>query len=99
MSEMFSGAADYDDGLFDRDVNEHANTDARQNLDTLNLSGEKFQNEANFEVSSLSEANLNAQNPASNLTAKTQTDPKVAKNQAVLKEAKRLFGEPEILEI
>lgn len=99
VSEMFSGAADYDDGLFDRDVNEHANTDARQNLDTLNLSGEKFQNEANFEVSSLSEANLNAQNPASNLTAKTQTDPKVAKNQAVLKEAKRLFGEPEILEI
>ena len=99
VSEMFSGAADYDDGLFDRDVNEHANTDARQNLDTLNLSGEKFQNEANFEVSSLSEANLNAQNPASNLTTKTQTGPKVAKNQAVLKEAKRLFGEPEILEI
>jgi len=42
---------------------------------------------------------LNAQNPTSNLAAKTQIDPKAAKNQAVLKEAKRLFGEPEILEI
>ena len=30
---------------------------------------------------------------------KTQTDPKATKNQAVLKEAKRLFGEPKILEI
>ena len=99
VSEMFSEAADYDDGLFDRDANEPANADARQNLDTANLSGEEFQNEANFDDSFLGEANLNAQNPAPNLAAKTQTDPKVAKNQAVLKEAKRLFGEPEILEI
>ncbi|WP_298085101.1 DNA polymerase III subunit gamma/tau [uncultured Campylobacter sp.] len=99
VSEMFSEAADYDDGLFEQDASEPANADVRQNLDTSNLSGEKFQNEENFEGSFSSEANLNAQNPASNLTAKTQTDPKVAKNQSVLKEAKRLFGEPEILEI
>lgn len=99
VSEMFSEAAEYDDGLFERDTNEPANADARQNLDTANLSGEKFQNEANFDDSFLGEANLNAQNPTPNLAAKTQADPKVAKNQAVLKEAKRLFGEPEILEI
>ena len=99
VSEMFSEAAEYDDDLFERDANEPANADARRNLDTANLSGEEFQSESNFDDSSSSEANLNAQNPASNLTAKTQTDPKVAKNQAVLKEAKRLFGEPEILEI
>ena len=99
VSEMFSEAADYGDGLFDRDANEPANADARQNLDTANLSGDEFKNEANFEGSSSSEANLNAQNPTPNLTAKTQTDPKAAKNQAVLKEAKRLFGEPEVLEI
>ena len=99
VSEMFSEAAEYDDGLFERDANEPANADARQNLDTSNLSGDEFQSEANFEGSSSSEANLNAQNPAPNLAAKTQTDPKAAKNQAVLKEAKRLFGEPEILEI
>lgn len=99
VSEMFSEAAEYDDGLFERDTNEPANADVRQNLDTANLSGEKFQNEANFDDSFLGEANLNAQNPTPNLAAKTQADPKVAKNQAVLKEAKRLFGEPEILEI
>lgn len=99
VSEMFSEAAEYDDGLFERDANEPANADARQNLDTTNLSGEEFQSEANFDDSFLSEANLNAQNPTPNLAAKTQTDPKAAKNQAVLKEAKRLFGEPEILEI
>nr|WP_315059238.1 DNA polymerase III subunit gamma/tau [uncultured Campylobacter sp.] len=99
VSEMFSEAADYDDGLFEREANEPANADARQNLNTANLSGDEFQSEANFDNSFLSESNLNAQNPASNLTAKTQTDPKVAKNQAVLKEAKRLFGEPEVLEI
>ena len=99
VSEMFSEAADYDDGLFEQDASEAANTDARKNLDTANLSGEEFQNEENFEGSSLSEANLNAQNPAPNLVVKTQADPKAAKNQAVLKEAKRLFGEPEILEI
>ena len=99
VSEMFSEAAEYDDGLFERDANEPANADARQNLDTSNLSGDEFQSEANFEGSSSSEANLNAQNPTLNLAAKTQTDPKAAKNQAVLKEAKRLFGEPEILEI
>ncbi|WP_298056714.1 DNA polymerase III subunit gamma/tau [uncultured Campylobacter sp.] len=99
VSEMFSEAAEYDDGLFEQEASESASTTARQNLDTANLSGEKFQNEANFEGSSSSEANLNAQNPTSNLAAKTQTDPKVAKNQAVLKEAKRLFGEPEVLEI
>ena len=99
VSEMFSEAAEYDDGLFDRDANEPANADARQNLDTSNLSGDEFQSEANFDDSSSNEANLNAQNPTSNLAAKTQIDPKAAKNQAVLKEAKRLFGEPEILEI
>ena len=99
VSEMFSEAAEYDDDLFEQDASEPVNAAVRQNLDTTNLSGEEFQNEANFEDPSLSEANLNAQNPVSNLTAKTQTDPKAAKNQAVLKEAKRLFGEPKILEI
>ena len=89
VSEMFSEAAEYDDGLFEQDASEPANADVRQDLDMSNLSGDEFQ----------SEANLNAQNPTSNLVAKTQTDPKAAKNQAVLKEAKRLFGEPEILEI
>ena len=98
-SEMFSEAAEYDDGLFDLDANEPANADARQNLDTANLSGDEFQNEANFDDSSSNEPNLNAQNPTPNLAAKTQADPKAAKNQAVLKEAKRLFGEPEVLEI
>ena len=96
---MFSEAAEYDDGLFERDTNEPANADARQNLDTTNLIGDEFQSESNFDDSSSSETNLNAQNPTSNLAAKTQADPKAAKNQAVLKEAKRLFGEPEILEI
>ena len=96
VSEMFSEAAEYDDCLFERDANEPANADARQNLDTSNLSGDEFQSEANFEGSSSSEANLNAQNPTLNLAAKTQTDPKAAKNQAVLKEAKRLFGEPSL---
>lgn len=99
VSEMFSEAAEYDDGLFERDTNEPANADARQNLDTTNLIGDEFQSESNFDDSSSSETNLNAQNPTSNLAAKTQADPKAAKNQAVLKEAKRLFGEPEILEI
>lgn len=99
VSEMFSEAAEYDDGLFERDANEPANADARQNLDTTNLIGDEFQSESNFDDSSSSETNLNAQNPTSNLAAKTQADPKAAKNQAVLKEAKRLFGEPEILEI
>jgi len=96
VSEMFSEAADYDDGLFEQDASEPANADVRQNLDTSNLSGEKFQNEENFEGSFSSEANLNAQNPTSNLVAKTRADPKAAKNQAVLKEAKRLFGEPSL---
>ena len=99
VSEMFGEAAEYNDNLFEQDASEPVNAAVRQNLDTANLSGEKFQNEANFEGSSSSEANLNAQNPASNLAAKIQIDPKVAKNQAVLKEAKRLFGEPEVLEI
>lgn len=99
VSEMFSEAADYNGGLFEQDASEPANSAERQNLDTANLSGDEFQSEANFDDSSLSGANLNAQNPTSNLAAKTQTDPKVAKNQAVLKEAKRLFGEPEVLEI
>ena len=99
VSEMFSEAAEYDDGLFERDANEPANADARQNLDTTNLIGDEFQSESNFDDSSSSETNLNAQNPTSNLAAKTQADPKAAKNQAVLKEAKRLFGEPEVLEI
>lgn len=96
VSEILSEAADYDDGLFEQDASEPANAAVRQNLDTANLSGEEFQSEANFDDSFLSEANLNAKNPMSNLTAKTQTDPKVAKNQAVLKEAKRLFGEPSL---
>ena len=99
VSEMFSEAVEYDDGLFERDANEPANADASQNLDTSNLSGDELQSEANFDDSSSSGANLNAQNPAPNLAAKTQTNPKAAKNQAVLKEAKRLFGEPEVLEI
>lgn len=68
-------------------------------FDAANLSGDKLQDEANFDDSSSNEANLSSQNPAQNLTVKSQTDPKAAKNQAVLKEAKRLFGEPEILEI
>ena len=89
VSEMFSEAADYGYGLFEQDASEPANADVRQDLDMSNLSGDEFQ----------SEANLNAQNPTSNLVAITQTDPKATKNQAVLKEAKRLFGEPEILEI
>ena len=91
VSEMFSEAADYE-GIaapFEQDASEPASAVVRQNLDTANLVGDELQ----------SEANLNAQNPTSNLVAKTQTDPKAAKNQAVLKEAKRLFGEPEILEI
>ena len=96
---MFGEAAEYDDGLFEQDASEPASADARQNLDTTNLIGDEFQSESNFDDSSSSEANLNAQNPAPNLAAKTQTDPKATKNQAVLKEAKRLFGEPEILEI
>ncbi len=99
VSEMFSEAADYDDGLFEREANEPVKAAVRQNLDTSNLSGDEFLSEANFDDSFLSEANLNAQNPEPNLAAKTQTDPKVAKNQAVLKEAKRLFGEPEVVEI
>lgn len=99
VNEMFGEAADYDDGLFEREANEPVKAAVRQNLDTSNLSGDEFQSEANFDDSFLGEANLNAQNPAPNLAAKTQTDPKVAKNQAVLKEAKRLFGEPEVLEI
>ena len=99
VSEMFSEAAEYDDGLFDRDANEPANADASQNLDTSNLSGDELQSEANFDDSSSSGANLNAQNATPNLATKTQADPKAAKTQAVLKEAKRLFGEPEVLEI
>ena len=86
---MFSEAADYGYGLFEQDASEPANADVRQDLDMSNLSGDEFQREAN----------LNAQNPTSNLVAITQTDPKATKNQAVLKEAKRLFGEPEMLEI
>lgn len=68
-------------------------------FDAANLRGDEFQGEANFGDLPSNEANLSSQNPAQNLTAKPQTDPKAAKNQAVLKEAKRLFGEPEILEI
>ncbi len=101
VSEMFGEAADYE-GIaapFEQDASEPTSTTARQNLDTANLIGDEFQGEANFDDSSSSEANLNAQNPTSNLATKTQTDPKAAKNQAVLKEAKRLFGEPEVLEI
>ena len=99
VSEMFSEAAEYDDGLFEQDASEAANTDARENLDTANLIGDEFQSEANFDDSSSSGANLNAKNPTTNLAKKTQAYPKAAKNQAVLKEAKRLFGEPEVLEI
>lgn len=68
-------------------------------FDAANLRGDEFQGEANFGDSSSNEANLSSQNTTSNLATRTQTDPKAAKNQAVLKEAKRLFGEPEILEI
>ena len=68
-------------------------------FDAANLSGYELQSEANLDDSSSNEANLSSQNTTSNLATKTQTDPKAAKNQAVLKEAKRLFGEPEILEI
>ena len=101
VSEMFSEAADYEGTAapFEQDANEPVNAAVRQNLDTANLSGEEFQSEANFDDSSSNEANLNAQNPTPNLATKTQADPKAAKNQAVLKEAKRLFGEPEVLEI
>ena len=101
VSEMFSEAADYE-GIaapFEKDASEPVNAVVRQNLDTANLIGDDFQSEANFDDSSSNEANLNAQNPTPNLATKTQADPKAAKNQAVLKEAKRLFGEPEILEI
>ena len=99
VSEMFSEAAEYDDGLFERDASEPVIAAERQNLDTANLICDELQSEANFDDLPSNEANLNAQNPTSNLAAKTKTDPKAAKNQAVLKEAKRLFGEPEILEI
>ena len=101
VSEMFSEAADYEGTAapFEQDANEPVNAAVRQNLDTANLSGEEFQSEANFDDSPSNEANLNAQNPTPNLATKTQADPKAAKNQAVLKEAKRLFGEPEVLEI
>lgn len=101
VSEMFSEAADYEDigALFEQDANEPANAAVRQNLDTANLSGDRLQDEANFDDSSSSGANLNAQNTTPNLATKTQADPKAAKTQAVLKEAKRLFGEPEVLEI
>lgn len=68
-------------------------------FDAANLRGDEFQGEANFGDLPSNEANLSSQNTTSNLATKTQTDPKAAKNQAVLKEAKRLFGEPEILEI
>ncbi len=101
VSEMFSEAADYE-GIaapFEQDASEPISATARQNLNTANLIGDEFQSEANFDDSSSNGANLNAQNPTSNLATKTQTDPKAAKNQAVLKEAKRLFGEPEVLEI
>ena len=101
VREMFGEAADYE-GIaapFEQDASEPTSTPARKNLDTTNLIGDGFQSEANFDDSLSNEANLNAQNPTSNLAAKTKTDPKAAKNQAVLKEAKRLFGEPEILEI
>lgn len=101
VSEMFGEAADYEGigTLFEQDANEQASTIARQNLDTTNLVGDELQNEANFDDSSSNGSNLNAQNATPNSAAKTQTDPKAAKNQAVLKEAKRLFGEPEVLEI
>ena len=98
VSEMFSEAADHDDSgtLFEQDASEPASTTARQNLNTANLIGDELQSEANFDDSSSSGTNLNTQNPTPNLAAKTQVDPKVAKNQAVLKEAKRLFGEPSL---
>lgn len=101
VSEMFSEAADYE-GIaapFEQDASEPVNAAVRQNLDTANLIGDEFQSEANFDDSSSNEVNLNAQNPTPNLATKTQADPKAAKTQAVLKEAKRLFGEPEVLEI
>ncbi len=101
VSEMFSEAADYEGigALFEQDASEPVNAAVRQNLDTANLIGEKFQSEANFDDSFSNEVNLNAQNPTPNLATKTQADPKAAKTQAVLKEAKRLFGEPEVLDI
>ena len=101
VSEMFSEAVDYEGigTLFEQDASEPVNAALRQNLDTANLIGDEFQSEANFDDSSANEANLNAQNPTPNLATKTQADPKAAKTQAVLKEAKRLFGEPEVLEI
>lgn len=101
VSEMFSEAADYEGTAapFEQDASEPVNAAVRQNLDTANLIGDELQSEANFDDSSSSEANLNAQNPTPNLATKTQADPKAAKTQAVLKEAKRLFGEPEVLEI
>ncbi|WP_314988629.1 DNA polymerase III subunit gamma/tau [uncultured Campylobacter sp.] len=101
VSEMFSEAADYEGTAapFEQDANEPVNAAVRQNLDTANLIGDEFQSEANFDDSSSNEVNLNAQNPTPNLATKTQADPKAAKTQAVLKEAKRLFGEPEVLEI
>ena len=98
VSEMFSEAADYEGiaASFEQDASEQASATVRQSLDTTNLIGDEFQSEANFDDSSLSGANLSSQNPMPNLAAKTQTDPKAAKNQAVLKEAKRLFGEPSL---
>ena len=101
VSEMFSEAADYEGSgaLFEQDASEPVSDAAGQNLDTANLVGDELQSEANFDDSSLGGANLNAQNATPNLAAKTKADPKAAKNQAVLKEAKRLFGEPEVLEI
>ena len=101
VGEMFSEAADCEGTAapFEQDASEPVNAAVRQNLDTANLIGDDFQSEANFDDSSSSGANLNAQNPTPNLATKTQADPKAAKTQAVLKEAKRLFGEPEVLEI
>ena len=100
VSEMFGEAADYEGigMLFEQDASKPANA-KRQNLDTANSVGDELQSEVNFDDSLSNEANLNAQNPTPNLNAKTQADPKAAKNQAVLKEAKRLFGEPEVLDI
>ena len=101
VGEMFSEAADCEGTAapFEQDASEPVNAAVRQNLDTANLIGDDFQSEANFDDSSSSGANLNAQNPTPNLATKPQADPKAAKTQAVLKEAKRLFGEPEVLEI
>lgn len=101
VSEMFSEAADYEGSCapFEQDASEPVSDAAGQNLNTANLIDDELQGEANFDDSSSSGANLNAQNPTPNLATKTQADPKAAKNQAVLKEAKRLFGEPEVLDI